>query len=125
MDNIKIEFTEWLDSVLESELPEGIKAFNFNLYEGIDDDYHIELIASPTSPKDDIDWACYELFTTREDFFIISRQVAGLKWEEGLDFAIKLVEYYLECGKLADKLKRYEAVGVGFVDGDIEFVYEA
>lgn len=124
MENIQEEFAEWLNSFLESELPEEIKAFNFNMYEGIDE-YHVELIGSPTSPKDDDDWACDELFTTREELFFIPYQVAGSRWEEGLDFAIKLVDNYLKNGRFADKLKSYEAVGVGFVDGDIEFVYQA
>ena len=39
------EFSAWLDEVLKEELPEGIAAFNFNLYEG-EDAFDIQLIGT-------------------------------------------------------------------------------
>lgn len=117
------DFSEWLNQYLASELPSEIKAFNFNLYEG-DAVYHVQLIGSGTLPEEDDDWACDEMFTTGEDIFIIPHEHAGDTWEEGLKFAIELVEEYLTNGSLASKLKDVGVVGVGFVDGDIELVYQ-
>ena len=37
---------------------------------------------------------------------------------------IDLVNEYLSSGKYANKLKRYLAVGIGFVDGDLHILYE-
>lgn len=28
------------------------------------------------------------------------------------------------CGRYAEKLKMYQGIGVGFVDGDIEIIYQ-
>ncbi|WP_175596833.1 hypothetical protein [Bacillus sp. MRMR6] len=38
MDNFRL-FSNWLNQVLEEDIPKGIKAFNFNLYEGEEDTY--------------------------------------------------------------------------------------
>ncbi|RAV23401.1 hypothetical protein DQG23_04190 [Paenibacillus contaminans] len=45
MENYRL-FSNWLNQILEKDIPNGIKAFNFNLYEGSEDTYHIQLIGS-------------------------------------------------------------------------------
>ena len=38
-------------------------------------------------------------------------------------FFIGLVNEYLSSGKYAGKLKEYQAIGIGFVDGDLQILY--
>ena len=48
---------------------------------------------------------------------------AGLSDSFGLTFFISLVNEYLSSGKYAGKLKEYQAIGIGFVDGDLQILY--
>ena len=114
------EFAAWLDAALEAEMPENIAAFNFNLYEDDENLWSIELIGASRFDPEDPDWACDEVFTNREE---------PLSWEEEADWTDVLetmtqcVEKYLIEGAYASTLKNSEAVGIGFVDGDITIVY--
>ena len=114
------EFVEWLDDALSCDLPEDIAAFNFNLYEDGDDLWSIELIGASRFDAEDPDWACDEIFTNREEPLSWS---AETDWENVLETMTEYVEKYLEEGKYADMLRSYDAVGIGFVDGDITIVY--
>ena len=114
------EFEAWLDGALSVELPEDIVAFNFNLYEDGDNLWSIELIGASSFDAEDPDWACDEVFTNREEPLSWS---AETDWENVLETMTVYVEKYLEEGKYADMLKSYDAVGIGFVDGDITIVY--
>ena len=114
------EFETWLDAALEAEMPENIAAFNFNLYEDGDNLWSIELIGASRFDPEDPDWACDEVFTNREDPLSWS---AETDWENVLETMTQYVEKYLIEGKYATLLKEYEAVGIGFVDGDITIVY--
>ena len=44
-------------------------------------------------------------------------------WELVETFFIGLVNEYLSSGKYAGKLKEYQAIGIGFVDGDLHILY--
>ena len=114
------EFEAWLDAALEAGVPDGIAAYNFNLYEDDDNLWSIELIGASRFDEEDPDWACDEVFTNREDPLSWS---AETDWEEILETMTQYVEKYLAEGKYADVLKDTEAVGIGFVDGDITIVY--
>ena len=114
------EFEAWLDAALEAEMPEDIAAFNFNLYEDGDNLWSIELIGASRFDPEDPDWACEEVFTNREDPLCWS---AETDWENILETMTQYVEKYLVEGKYAALLKESEAVGIGFVDGDITIVY--
>lgn len=118
------DFSKWLDSNLE-QLPSGVIAVNFNLYEGSNQTYDIQLIGTDKFDEDDDDWACEEIFSTGENIFFIPRTEDIEDWEDGLSFIIKMVKRYLENGKYANMLKQSQAVGVGFVDGDIETLHQA
>jgi hypothetical protein len=124
MDNFKM-FSNWLNKVLEQEIPMGIKAFNFNLYEGVEDTYGIQLIGSDEFDEDDSDWACTEYFTSGEKIYYIKRTHEIEHWEQGLNYITKLVERYLQEGDYAIILKNVTAIGIGFVDGDIEILYHS
>jgi hypothetical protein len=123
MDNIIYnEFEKWIDVILGGNISNDVIAFNFNLYEA-EDSYHIQLIGAPTFSQEDQDWACYEVFTTGENIFIINRKIAGQDWEQGLKFSKNMIIKYLEEGKYNYKLKEKQAVGIGFVDGDLEILF--
>lgn len=115
-------FNEWLDEVLENELPDTVKAINFNLYDDGDNVWSVELIGASRFDPDDEDWACDEVFTTREEPLAWEEDTSSLDIQEQAYNAIK---EYLESGLYADKLKQYEGVGVGFVDGELFIVYTA
>ena len=114
------EFEAWLDAALEADLPEDIAAFNFNLYEDGDNLWSIELIGAPSFDPEDPDWACDEIFTNREDPLSWSAEV---DWQDIQETMTQYVEKYLIEGAGASILKNSEAVGIGFVDGDITIVY--
>src|SRR5690554_79776 len=97
MDDYKV-FSDWLDKVLEQELPKGIVAFNFNLYEGTEGTYDIQLIGSNEFDENDEDWACTDYFTTGEDICFIKRTKDIKDWKKGLDYITKLVRQYLNEG---------------------------
>lgn len=118
------DFSKWLDSNLE-QLPPDIVAVNFNLYEGSNDTYDIQLIGTDTFDEEDEDWACEEIFTTGEDIFLMPRTDDIEDWEDALDFITKMVRKYLEDGKYANMLKGLQAVGIGFVDGEIQILHQA
>ncbi|KGK81157.1 hypothetical protein DP68_18520 [Clostridium sp. HMP27] len=118
------DFSKWLNSNLE-QLPSDIVAVNFNLYEGSNQTYDIQLIGTDTFDEEDEDWACEEIFTTGEDIFLMPRTDDIEDWEDGLDFITKIVRKYLEDGKYANMLKGLQAVGIGFVDGEIEILHQA
>ncbi|WP_265443154.1 hypothetical protein [Acetivibrio straminisolvens] len=116
-------FFDWLDRILSQELPKGIKAFNFNLYEGAEGTYDIQLIGSDEFDEDDSDWACTDFFTTGEDICFIKRSKNIEYWEDGLKYITEIVMRYLDEGIYAHILKGADAVGIGFVDGDIDIIY--
>ncbi len=117
-------FETWLDSLLEDISSDGIAAFNFNIYEGHEDTYDIQLIGSEYFDEDDEDWACAEVYTSEEDICYISREEDIENWQQGLELVLEMVRKYLDNGKFLDILKASQAVGAGFVDGDIEIVYK-
>lgn len=114
-------FEQWLNRILEQELPEDAAGINFNLYEDADNHWSIQLVATKYFDEEDEDWVCEELFTTGEDLFTWQQET---QWETVLETGRGLVMQYLEEGHYADKLKQYEAVGIGFVDGDVYVLHK-
>lgn len=114
-------FAEWLDNILKESLPENIVAVNFNLYDDGDNQWSMEFIGTSTFDVDDPDWACDEVFTTRDKPFSFESEMS---WEHILNESVNIIKIYLEKGIYGDKLKEYEGIGVGFVDGDIVIVHE-
>src|SRR4051794_4302142 len=98
-------FTNWLDKILEQELPKEIVAYNFNLYEGSGGTYDIQLIGSDEFDEDDEDWVCTNYFTSGENICYIRKTKDIEYWEQGLIYITKLVEQYLIKGKNASILK--------------------
>ena len=114
------EFAKWLDRILDENMPLPGVAINFNIYEEVDLHWSIQLISSTYFDEEDEDWNCYEEFTTGEDLYEWRQ---GVGWEKILDISCEMIRKYLTEGKYAEKLKKYEAVAAGFVDGDVEILY--
>ena len=112
-------FDKWLDDVLESDLPPEIVAVNFNLYDDGDGQWSIEFVGADSFDEEDSDWACDEVFTTRDDPFCWESEAS---WEEIQEEAADAIKAYLDEGAHAEQLKQYEAVGVGFVDGELDSI---
>ena len=61
------EFEKWVDSSLNTELPKDVVAFCFNLYDDGNGQWSVELVGTSSFDKDDSDWACNEVFDTRNN----------------------------------------------------------
>lgn len=119
---MKNKIFEWIDGALSGSVPEDVVAFCFNLYEDDENYWSMELVGTGRFDPEDQDWACNEItdFNSRENLF---RWQSVCEWDEALEFMTELLNRYLKDGKYADLLKSKSAVGVGFVDGDIEILY--
>jgi hypothetical protein len=117
-------FHSWADKALARPIPKGTVAFHFNLYEG-EDSFHVQLIGSGEFSRDDPDWPCDETFTTGEDIFELPYSVVGTEWEGCLEIAKAAVVEYIAAGGKATVLRASKGVGIGFVDGDVEVVWDA
>jgi hypothetical protein len=118
------ECSNWIDSVLSKNDFSNIRAINFNIYEG-HGTFHLQIIGSIITPDEDDEWYCRDDFTTGENVLIIKRKVTGEKWEDGLEYFTNQVKQYIEKGKYKKILKTTKVVGIGFVDGDDEIIYES
>ena len=63
-----------------------------------------------------------EYFITGENICYISRTSDTEDWEEGLNYITKLITKYLDEGRSSNILKDVNAIGIGFVDGDINII---
>lgn len=117
-----VEFNAWADRLLTQHASSSVVAYNFNLYEHADE-FAIQLVGTRSFDMQDQDWACDEIFSSGEDLFCLPHTIVGDRWENGLEAAKALVKNYLHHGTRAALLKASRGVGVGFVDGDIEFAY--
>lgn len=112
---------KWIDNVFENTLPEQVIAIAFNLYEDENNQWSIEMVGTSSFDAEDADWACDEVFDTRDD---LQSWTQESKWEEILQEVTCKIKRYIETGRYSEKLKSYQGVGVGFVDGDITIVYQ-
>ena len=122
------ELSHWLDSLLENnDMPENTAAFNFNLYEESEEDSvcGIQLIAADRfDPENGDDWACCEAWSSEEDIFCVSTaDEDDSSWQGAQKLITEMIREYLENGKYGNILTAATAVGVGFVDGDIDIIY--
>lgn len=117
------EIEAWLNVVLEQDIPSSVAAFGFNLYEDGNNAWSMELVGTESFNPENEDWICEEVtdFETRDDPFAWEQE-AG--WKEILEEVILVLKEYLENGLYANLLKSRCGVGVGFVDGDVEILYE-
>ena len=119
--NHGLTFFQWIDKCFEEKWPNNIC---FNLYEGEDPyRFHVQIIGS-SSYDPDGEWVCDEEKSTEKNVFYFSEKEAGKSWNEGLNYIHSEVKRYLEQGNESQPLKDKNVVAIGFVDGDLELVYE-
>src|SRR5262245_41973394 len=120
---LSAQFNAWVDRVLIEVWSTPVVAFNFNLYEH-EEEFAIQLVGTASFDLSDEDWGCDEVFSSGEDLFYLPHAVVGGQWQNGLEAANTLVKNYLQRGTHAALLKATRGVGVGFVDGNIDIVYQ-
>lgn len=115
------DIEKWIDSIFENTIPNEVVGIAFNLYEDENNQWSIEMIGSGSFDAEDPDWACDEVFDTRDNTL---SWVQDATWEGVLQEVIGKIQKYIEIGKYAGQMRAYSGVGVGFVDGDITIVYQ-
>ncbi len=114
----KTQLFAWLDQVLSRDIPSHTFGFHFNLYEDLES-VHVQLVGTGSFVVEPTYWPGEETFTTGEDVFVVPFSVAGATWQEWLKSIQTLLSEYLERGEQATVLRRFQGVGLGFVDGDM------
>lgn len=110
------ELETWLDDVMQIAIPNDVVAFCFNLYEDSNNGWSLELIGSRSFDATDNDWACDEVFATRDNPLTWHD---NKEWQDVLMIITKMLKDYLEKGKSGKELKARQGLAVGFVDGDL------
>ena len=106
----------WLDDVMQITIPDDVVAFCFNLYEDTNKTWTLELIGASSFDTNDSDWACDEVFTTRDNPLTWHDDK---EWQEVLMETIRILKDYLKKGKYGRVLKERQGLAVGFVNGDL------
>ena len=115
-------FTSWLDEILKNPLPENTKGINFNLYEEENPHtYGIQFVATKSFDLDDEDWACDEIFSSGENMYFFTNKN---NWEQTLKEIETNIKIYLDKENNSPILKKFEGIGLGFVDGDLIILYK-
>ncbi len=115
----EFNFSEWIDNILKDFNLEAT-AFCFNIYENAKD-FSVEFVATGSFDEDDEDWACDEIFASRElnnELHFVAKN-----WKDAFKIVKVAAENYLATGTYSEKLKAGKAVACGFVDGDLEIIY--
>lgn len=126
--DFKNRFAAWLNDGLAGEIPDNVRAFSFNLYEpamieGVK--YGVELIGADAFDEDDPDWACEDVWEPEPRGIPIPLEFSGDTWEECLERIRDLViQTISEDSPSVQKLQSSEAIGIGFVDGDLEIIWK-
>jgi hypothetical protein len=121
------EFKEWFSASLAQSMPASVKAFSFNLFElpeSSEVKFGIELIGSSSFDENDPDWACDEVWEPRVRKISIPKSFSGSCWEQCLANVRALLLTCLSSEVAAEKLKSKLGVGLGFVDGDLEVLWQ-
>ena len=114
------DFLEWLDSQLESDIPDSIIAFNINIYES---PFNIEIVGSNEYDPEDEDWACNEDWVPQNRMTSVSQSIFGESWNEAKNNILKMARAYIgSSSRNVGKLRAATAFTVGFVDGNLKHV---
>lgn len=118
--NEESSFYEWLENALK-KLPGDVEAIHFNLYEDNGDKWSVELVGTSTFDENNSDWACNEVYTTRDNPYVLTKKS---DWKAIENLFTTFLLNYLERGKYAHILKECRGIGIGFVDGDLSILYK-
>ncbi|MCG9709387.1 MULTISPECIES: hypothetical protein [unclassified Pseudoalteromonas] len=122
------EFQEWLVDALPEKVPEGVVAFSFNLYEPALRDgvkFGVEVVGTSEFDPEDEDWACEEVWEPQERQLFIPIEFSGTDWAKCQDRLKELLlQLLLSEHRLSSVLKSTRGIGVGFVDGSLDIVWQ-
>lgn len=128
MNDFENTFISWLEKCLEIEIPNEVKAFSFNLNESAYEEgyeFGIELIGAERFDVNDEDWACDEIWEPNQRQIFIPVSYSGENWEECLKNMRNLLIKVLDLEKpFVKKLKSKQGIGIGFVDGNLEIIWQ-
>jgi hypothetical protein len=96
------ELETWLNEVMRMTIPDDVVAFCFNLYEDVNKSWTLELIGASSFDPTDSDWACDEVFTTRDKPLTWNDDK---EWQDVQIMTIKMIKDYIEKGKYGKVLK--------------------
>ena len=118
-NNFYLSFKKWLDEQLIHLNLSVAVAYNFNLYDDGNNKWSIEFVGTSEFDENDSDWACSEIFATRENPYSIVYNGTYIKVFELFKSCVLM---YLDDGKYSEQLKSKKGIGIGFVDGDLELI---
>lgn len=119
------EFKHWIDSCFQQAIPNSVVAFSFNLFEVAETSevkFGIEMVGTASFDEDDSDWACDEVWEPEVRQTPIPKQFSGDDWEKCLINVKSLLQSYIESHSSTEKFK--QGVGIGFVDGELEVLWQ-
>lgn len=121
-------FRAWLDRALSEQIPADVEGFHFNLYEPAGEQgvkFGVEIIGAGTFSSEDPDWPCDEVWEPVERCLLIPLEYSGQEWEGCLEGMKGLASRYLASETPgSQRLKSVRGVGIGFVDGDTETLWQ-
>lgn len=127
-DSFETAFAEWLADASCQSVSDEVVAFCFNLFEPADVPgvkFGIELIGAAQFDEGDPDWACDEIWEPETRQLFIPEDYSGSDWQTCLDNMTELVKRQLATeSSLVQRIKHSQAVGIGFVDGDIQLIWK-
>lgn len=126
MDQLQIlqPFSDWVSDVLV-EIPDETNAFVFNIYEE-DDAYLVDITGTTAYDESDESWTEDINWDSGEELFIIPKEKFDGDWEDIHDAIVESLEALLDVdNELSDALCDSDAIAVGFIDGDLEIVWQA
>lgn len=112
--------SEWVDKTLDEATREGVVAYCFNVYDDGNDRWSVELVGAGSFDKNDSDWACDEVCVNRDNPLMWK---CGESWDAVLAQVRDVVLRYLNEGKYSQLLRQSKGVAVGFVDGDLIYMW--
>ena len=113
-------FEKWLNKHFALDIPQEVKVIIFHLYEDDSHEFDVVCLGLPTYAPGSSKQVYDEVLLTDDDLFHLKTDGC----ESCLQIVINYVKEYLSSGAYASKLASIVAVTVGFVDGDLEIVFQ-
>lgn len=115
------KFSEWLDSELEKDIPDGGGIY-FDLFSPTEDGFGVYFCVTKDFDADDEDddWACGIIYSSDNMCMINTNGLMEL--ENARKVSVKFIKKYIVSGKHMDIIKKYDGVGTGFSEGGIEYI---
>lgn len=116
-------FYNWISDVLR-DIPDETIAFVFNIYEE-EDVYLVDISGTTEYDADNENWTESINWDSGEEMFIIPKEKFEGDWEEIHDLIAESLETLIdEETELSDTICDSKVVAVGFIDGDLEIVWQ-